>query len=131
MTTEVRLDHTIVHVRDNRESAEFLAGVLGLPAPKLIGGKFFAVRLGEVSLDFDTTEGEIVAQHYAFAVGAGDFDAILARVRSRGLPFWADPQRTRPNEVAERGGGERAFYFADPSGHWLEVLTRFFTTARQ
>ena len=78
MTTEVRLDHTIVHVRDNRESAEFLADVLGLPAPKLIGGKFFAVRLGsDVSLDFGTTEGDIVAQHYAFAVSAADFDAIL------------------------------------------------------
>ena len=125
MTTQVRLDHTIVHVRDNRESAEFLADVLGLPAPTLIGGKFFAVQLsGEVSLDFDTTHGEIVAQHYAFAVSAVDFDAILARVRARSLPFWADPQRTRPNEVAERGRGERAFYFADPSGHWLEVLTK-------
>ena len=125
MTTQVRLDHTIVHVRDNRESAEFLADVLGLPPPTLIGGEFFAVRLsGEVSLDFDTTQGEIVAQHYAFAVSAVDFDAILARVRSRRLPFWADPQRTRPNEVAERGSGERAFYFADPSGHWLEVLTK-------
>ena len=125
MTTEVRLDHLIVHVRDNRESAEFLSDVLGLPPPKLIGGKFFAVRLsGDVSLDFDTTEGEIVAQHYAFAVSAVDFDAILARVRARGLRFWADPQRTRPNEIADRGRGERAFYFADPSGHWLEVLTK-------
>ena len=125
MTTEVKLDHTIVHVRDNRESAEFLADVLGLPAPKLVGGKFFAVRLGgDVSLDFDTTEGEIVAQHYAFAVSAADFDAILARVRALGLLFWADPQQTRPNEIADRGRGERAFYFADPSGHWLEVLTR-------
>ena len=122
--TDVRLDHKIVHVRENRESAEFLADVLGLPAPTLIGGKFVAVRLGELSLDFDTTQGEIVAQHYAFAVGAAEFDAILARVRARGLPFWADPQRTRPNEIADRGRGERAFYFADPSGHWLEVLTR-------
>ena len=125
MTTEVRLDHTIVHVRDNRESSEFLADVLGLPPPTLIGGKFFAVRLsGGLSLDFDTTQGEIVAQHYAFAVSAADFDAILARVRARGLQFWADPQRTRPNETADRGRGERAFYFADPNGHWLEVLTK-------
>ncbi len=120
----MRLDHTIVHVRDNRESAEFLADVLGLPPPTTIGGKFVAVRVGEVSLDFDTTPGEIVAQHYAFAVGAADFDAIVARVGARGLPTWADPQRTRPNEIADRGGGERAFYFADPSGYWLEVLTR-------
>jgi len=45
-------------------------------------------------------------------------------VRARGLRFWADPQRTLPNQIADRGGGERAFYFADPSGHWLEVLTK-------
>ena len=41
----------------------------------------------------------------------------------RGLLYWADPRRSRPNEVAQRGAG-RGFYFEDPSGHYLEVLTR-------
>jgi hypothetical protein len=44
-------------------------------------------------------------------------------LRERRLPHWADPGQTQPDQVADRGGS-RAVYFADPSGHWLEVLTR-------
>jgi catechol 2,3-dioxygenase-like lactoylglutathione lyase family enzyme len=48
---------------------------------------------------------------------------VLARIRERRIPHWADPQQTQPDQVADRGGS-RAVYFADPSGHWIEVLTR-------
>jgi hypothetical protein len=51
------------------------------------------------------------------------FDSVLGRVKARSVPYWADPRQTRPGEVDQRGNG-RAIYFADPSGHWLEVLTR-------
>lgn len=58
--------------------------------------------------------------------GAGqdrEFDAVLERIRDRRIPHWADPQQTQPDQIADRGGS-RAVYFADPSGHWIEVLTR-------
>src|SRR5579864_3815567 len=113
----------IIPARDKRESAEFLADMLGLPAPVALG-PFLAVALpGGPTLDFSDADGEIRPTHYAFAVSRAEFDAIFGRVERRGLPFWADPQRSRPGEIAERGRG-LGFYFPDPSGHFLEVLTR-------
>jgi catechol 2,3-dioxygenase-like lactoylglutathione lyase family enzyme len=119
----VELDHLIVYSRDKRVAAAFLVDMLGLPAPGP-AGKFLAVRLGNrLSLDFADAGADVVAQHYAFAVSDIEFDAIIARIRERRLPYWADPQRTQADQIADRGGGSRAVYFADPSGHWLEVLT--------
>ncbi|HEY2405014.1 MAG TPA: VOC family protein [Polyangiaceae bacterium] len=116
----VTLDHLIVNVRSKQESATFLAEMLGLAAPVPVG-HFLAVKLDNgLSLDF--CEREVHPQHYAFEVSEAEFDAVLARARARKLPYWADPQQTRPGEVAQRGTG-RALYFCEPSGHWLEVLT--------
>jgi catechol 2,3-dioxygenase-like lactoylglutathione lyase family enzyme len=119
----VQLDHTIVPCRDKHASAEFLAEVLGLPAPVAMG-HFQVVALSDgLTLDFPDADGQVRPGHYAFAVGAAEFEAILGRVTGRGLQIWADPQRRRPGEVAERGAGQ-GFYFEEPSGHYLEVLTR-------
>jgi catechol 2,3-dioxygenase-like lactoylglutathione lyase family enzyme len=123
----VNLDHLIVRSRDKRASAALLTEMLGLLAPNVIGpgGRFHAVRLADgASLDFADAGDPFEPQHYAFAVTDPDFDALLARIRERRIPFWADPQQTQPEQVADRGGGTRAVYFADPSGHWIEVLTR-------
>jgi hypothetical protein len=92
----IELDHLIVYSRDKRVAAAFLADMLGLPAPQP-AGKFLAVRLGHgLSLDFADSRGDVVAQHYAFAVSDAELDAVIARLRERRLPYWADPQRTRP-----------------------------------
>jgi extradiol dioxygenase family protein len=119
----VRLDHMIIAARDKDASAAFLAEILGLPAPAPMG-RFAAVVLdGGVTLDFADADGPIRPNHYAFAVSGDEFEAIFERVQRRGLSFWADPQRRRPGEIADRGRG-RGFYFEDPTGHYLEVLTR-------
>jgi catechol 2,3-dioxygenase-like lactoylglutathione lyase family enzyme len=118
----VQLDHTIVAAHDNKASAAFLAEILGLPAPKDLG-HFQAVPLDNgITLDFATTDGEVTTQHYAFAVSDVEFDDIYDRVRQRDLQIWADPMRSRPDEIRKRGDS-RGFYFDDPSGHLLEVLT--------
>jgi catechol 2,3-dioxygenase-like lactoylglutathione lyase family enzyme len=117
----VMLDHTIVNVRSKQESATFFAEMLGLSRPVPIG-HFLAVKLDDgTSLDF--AEREVHPQHYAFAVDEAEFDAVVTRARERKLPYWADPQQTRPGEIDQRDTG-RAMYFSDPSGHWLEVLTK-------
>jgi catechol 2,3-dioxygenase-like lactoylglutathione lyase family enzyme len=119
----VQLDHTIVPAHDKRESANFLAAVLGLPAP-VPASQFLAVEIDHgVNFDFCDVDGDIRPEHYAFRVDEAEFDAIFGRIRERGLPFWADPRRSRPGEIGVRGRG-RGFYFTDPSGHFLEVLTR-------
>lgn len=68
-------------------------------------------------------EGEIPVQHYAFLVSEAEFDQIFGRVKDRRLSYWADPERNREGEINTRDGG-RGFYFKDPSGHMLEVITR-------
>lgn len=119
----VQLNHTIVAARDKRAAAEFLADLLGLPAPAPFG-PFLAVRTSnEVTLDFIDADGAVTPQHYAFLVSEPEFDAVFARIRERGLAHWADPFKQRPDAINTRDGG-RGVYFEDPSGHLLEVLTR-------
>jgi catechol 2,3-dioxygenase-like lactoylglutathione lyase family enzyme len=119
----VQLDHTIVHVRDKRQSAAFLAEILGLPAPTAFG-PFLAVRLdNDVTLDFMDADADVPILHYAFRVSAAKFDEAFDRVRARNLPYWADPYHTRPGEIDTANGGRRV-YFDDPSGHYLEIFTQ-------
>jgi len=76
-----------------------------------------------VNVDFMNADGEIVPQHYAFLVDEKEFDEIFGRVRERSLPYWADPAQTQAGEINQHDGG-RGFYFEDPDGHFLEVITR-------
>ena len=70
-----RLNHTIVAARDRDASALFLAEMLGLPPPLELG-HFAVVGVGDdLSLDFVESDGDIVAQHYAFLVDETEFDA--------------------------------------------------------
>lgn len=119
----VRLNHTIVWCHDQQKSAQFLAEILGRPAPTRFG-PFEVVDLdNDVSLDFGQTDGKIANQHYAFLISEPEFDEVYGRIRERGLDYWADPGRTRRGEINRRDGG-RGVYFPDPDGHLLEVLTR-------
>jgi extradiol dioxygenase family protein len=121
----ISFNHTIVASRDKHEAAEFLTELFGLPAPKQFG-PFMVVALEHgASLDYaDAAEGdEIRRQHYAFLVSEEEFDAIYAKIASRGLPHWADPRAQRAGEINHRDGG-RGVYFMDPSGHAMEILTR-------
>ena len=51
------------------------------------------------------------------------FDRERTDIRDRGLPYWADPGRRRPGEINTNDGG-RGVYWEDPSGHFLEIITR-------
>lgn len=118
----VQLNHTIVHVRDRAESANFVAEILGLPAPAPFG-PFLVVEAGNgVSLDFMQADGEIHSQHYAFLVSEDEFDQIFGRIKERGLTYWADPYQRRPGEFNTNDGG-RGVYWEEPSGHYLEIIT--------
>ncbi|MFC1410000.1 VOC family protein [Streptacidiphilus sp. N1-12] len=126
----VELNHTIVFARDNRASAEFLAGLLGLT----VGaewGPFIPVATGNgVTLDFATGGQEtIAAQHYAFLVTEAEFDAIFERIEQAGITYYADPFRQQPGRINHNHGG-RGVYFLDPSGHGMEVLTQPYDSHR-
>lgn len=118
----VILDHTIVHARDPDATAAFWTEILGMdPATQF--GHFTVLRAGPTSIDLTRTEDAISPRHFAFKVSEEDFDRIFQRILDRGIPYWADPGRSRANEINHRDGG-RGFYFEDPNGHFLEVLTR-------
>lgn len=118
----VQLNHTIVHARDKQASAAFLAGILGLGMPGRFGHFVTVETANGVSLDFDEA-GDVHPQHYAFLVQDEDFTPIFERVKVAGVEFFADPGHRQPGEINTRDGG-RGFYFSDPDGHNLEVLTR-------
>jgi len=118
----VGLDHTIVWSTAPAEAAAFLADMLDLPEPTRFG-RFHVVKLGNgVSMDFAERPGPIARQHYAFLVDDAVFDRALGLIREGGLAHWADPMRSRPNEINTLWGG-RGVYFDDPDGHSLEIIT--------
>jgi catechol 2,3-dioxygenase-like lactoylglutathione lyase family enzyme len=119
----IDFNHTIVSARDSKNSATFLAEMLGLPPPKRWGPFQMVTTDNQANIDFMTVDREIVPQHYAYLVGDAEFDAIFGRVRQKGLIYWADPAQTQRNEINHHDGG-RGFYFNDPDGHLLEIITR-------
>lgn len=119
----VELNHTIVHARDKAKSASFYAEILGLPAPSTLY-HFVVLRLANgVSLDFMDTDEEIQPQHYAFLVTEPEFDEIFARVKQRGVEYYPGPAKRNAGQINHLFGG-RGFYFEDPAGNFLEVITK-------
>jgi extradiol dioxygenase family protein len=123
LSMSIELNHTIIHAADREASANYLAEILGLGEPKAFGPFLQLDTANGVSLDFMKDDPPISAQHYAFLVSEADFDAIFTRIKARGQTYWADPGQRQKDQINTRDGG-RGFYFEDPSGHFMEVLTR-------
>ena len=118
----VQLNHHIILASDPDASARFLADILGLDPP-VPYGPFMAVETANgVGLDYMRTDTEIIPNHYAFIVTEDEFDQILGRIRTR-ADIYADPHGHQPGEINHHDGG-RGVYWADPDGHWLEIITR-------
>ena len=118
----MQLDHTIVPSRDKKASARFFADIFGLTVTQ--GGGYFAqVRINE-TLTFDFAEDPHPPEglHYAFHITEAEFDAILGRVKAKDIPFGSEPDSPANGRLNRRRGG-RGFYFEDPGGHLLEVMT--------
>ena len=117
----VQLNHTIVSSRNKDASAQFISGILGL-GPPVPFGHFMTVELANgVTLDYDERDA-VATQHYAFLVTEAEFDEIFERVIGRGIEYFADPSHREAGRISERHG--RGFYFSDPDGHNMEVITR-------
>jgi catechol 2,3-dioxygenase-like lactoylglutathione lyase family enzyme len=118
----IELNHTIVGSTDQHASARFLAAILGRAAGA-DDGPFTPVRLDNgATLDY-MQRARVAPQHYAFLVSDEEFDAGFARIRKAGVDYFADPGFQQPGEINTRWGG-RGFYFHDPDGHSMELLTR-------
>ena len=115
----MKLDHTIVYVKDKEASARFYSHVLGFEY-RGTGGTQSFVRVDD-SLLIRLDEREPRHAHYAFHVSDDEFDAILARVAGEGGAYGA---RSGADDMtwADSDGG-RVAYFRDPDGVSIEILT--------
>ena len=128
----IHLDHTIVPAKDKAASAKFFADVFGLIV-KPGDGHFVQVQIND-SLTFDFADvpepwggsgfnpnaGQ--SHHYAFRISEAEFEAIFKRVQAKGIPYGSGPFSHTDGRINSRRGG-RGFYFEDPYGHLLEVMT--------
>jgi catechol 2,3-dioxygenase-like lactoylglutathione lyase family enzyme len=127
----IRLDHTIVPAKDKVASAKFFADIFGLTVKSV--GHFAEVQVNEsLTLAFadepeawdgpglDPRTGH--SHHYAFHISEAEFDEIFDRVKARGIPYGSGPFSHNDGKINKRRGG-RGFYFGDPNGHLLEVMT--------
>ncbi|MEU7897590.1 VOC family protein [Nonomuraea sp. NPDC049152] len=117
----VDLNHTIVPSSDKQASAEFIAGILGLKVGPQWGPFVPVETANGVTLDYHDS-ADFRAIHYCFIVSEPEFDEIFARIRERGLDYWADPAHKKAGQINHLYGG-RGVYFDDPDGHNMEVIT--------
>jgi catechol 2,3-dioxygenase-like lactoylglutathione lyase family enzyme len=123
------LNHIIIPAKDKDASATFLADILGVqPQPQW--GPFRPVQTSNgVTLDFVDSK-DVRTQHYAFLVDDQEFDASFARVKKAGIPYFADHDKSGPGKINHHWGG-RGFYFEDPNGHLLELITKPYGNASE
>lgn len=118
-----RFNHTIIAARQPAASASFYRDLLeAAPAPSW--GPFRNLLLDDgVLLQFADPGVEFTPVHVAFLLDDSHFDRACARIRAGGLEHWADPRQSRPGQVNTEHGG-RGVYLLDPSGNYLELITR-------
>ena len=125
----VQLNHTIVHARNQRAAAEFYSSVFGLGEPIFFGPFLDVETANGVTLAILETQDAFEPQHYAFLVSEAEFDEIFGRVKALGLDYWADPHKSQKGRINTHDGG-RGVYFEDPSGNFLEIITRPYGSGR-
>ena len=125
--TSLSLNHVIILSNDQKKASQFLADIFGLPGTYRYS-HFDVVTIDGISFDYAKSRGPVQRQHFAFLVSEEEFDQIFARIKARNVPYWADPKREKPNEICHDDGG-RGIYFADPSDHNFEIITRPYSRA--
>ncbi len=117
----ITLNHTIVPAHDRQAAAHWFAEIFGLRADDT-GDHFAPVKVNETLTLLFADASSFGSEHYAFHVGEGEFDAILDRVRDKGLTFGSAPW-SRADRALNHWGGGRGVYFETPDGHLLELMT--------
>lgn len=115
-------DHVAVPSRDPETSARFLGQILGVAIER--DGpedEFVCLRLADRVQILFSPATEIAHHHMAFRVTAGEFDALVQRLRHAGVPIGNDPEAPTNGAVSDPLGGYGRVYFSDPDGHLFEV----------
>ena len=117
----IQLDHVIVPSHDKLHGAKLLAELLDVPWAEA-QGSFTPVYVNDgLTLDFADREA-FEGHHFCFRVSDEVFDAILARIQARQIPYRGRPRGENDRQINTRLGG-RNLYWDDADGHLWEILT--------
>ena|SRR5436309_2390206 len=118
-----RLDHFAIHVSDVERAERFYTELLGmqrvmrLPDQTLlrVGDQNIGLMVGKnlPALDLTVLENPLGKSHHAFQVEDPEFDGARAALEAAGVPV------SKPVDW----GDHRCFYFLDPDGNLLEIVT--------
>jgi catechol 2,3-dioxygenase-like lactoylglutathione lyase family enzyme len=113
----------MIPAKNKESAAERLAFILGVSWAPAKVGPFAAVYLNEgLTIDFDEWNGEFAKGHYCFRVTESEFQAILERLKSAGIPFRSLPHGEVDFKVNRSVRGS-IVYWGEPDGHVWEMLT--------
>ena len=119
----IEIDHTMVAAKDRHASAELLAKILDVPWSETGVGPFAPVYVNDgLTFDFDEWPDPLPMIHYCFRVDQEDFDAILDRIKSAGIPYRSSVHGPVDLRVDTQHGGS-IVYWNEPDGHQWEMLT--------
>ncbi len=117
----IALNHTIVPSRNKNDAAQWFAEIFGLPFDH--GENHFApVRINQTLTFLFSNETTLYRCHYAFHVSDEEFDAVLSRIKQKGVVFGSAPWSLQDGMLNDWKGG-RGFHFQSPDGHVLELMT--------
>ena len=106
-----------------------MAELLGVPWSESGIGPFAPVYVSDsLTLDFDEWPAPIPRIHFAFRVSPAQFEAILGRLRDKGIPYRSAVHGPVDHQVDTAHGGS-IVYWNEPDGHQWEMLTQSY--ARQ
>ena len=120
----ISIDHIALPARDVVASARFLSEILGVAsaAPRGPDGEMRWLTITESGALLFTPAETVAGQHVAFRVDEVTFAGIVDRLRARGITFGNHPEAPTNHQTADPFGGHGRVYFADPNGHFFEVI---------
>ena len=117
----MKLDHTIVPCSDKIASAKFYVEILHFKRgePHF---SFEVVHVNDTLKLLFNKRNSVRSHHYAFRASAKEYDTVLNRLITRSLPYGSSPTE-RNNQSEYLREDDKGFYFDDPDGHILEIMT--------
>jgi catechol 2,3-dioxygenase-like lactoylglutathione lyase family enzyme len=118
----ITIDHIVIPAYDHVASAQFVAQILGLTyaGPDR---HFAPVRVSETFTIAFLHAEQVAGYHLGFHIDDGDFERILSRLQTAGVPYGNDP-RDATNLRTDHPFGGRGLFFIDSNGHLFEVMTQ-------
>jgi hypothetical protein len=116
------LDHLLVPSKNKEGAAKLLAQILGVTYGPARIGPFTAVYVNDgLTIDFDEWTDEVPKGHYCFRVTEPEFQEILGRLVTLGVPYRSLPHGAVDHQV-NTSLGSPIVYWGEPDGHVWELL---------